>query len=120
MEIIEERMNKRNEVIRDARIYANNLQFRCSVILIGSFARGDFNLWSDVDILIIGHFSGTILDRLRNMDFPPGYEIIMLTPDEINRMKSKNDKFILDAFRDGVCLKDDLGIFQNVGKTGTQ
>ena len=114
MEIIEGRINKRNDVIRDSGIYANTLKFNCSVLLIGSYARGDFNLWSDVDILIIGQFRGTILERLKNIDFPPGYETILLTPEEVNRMKVKNDKFIMDALKDGVVLRDDLNLFRNV------
>ena len=35
----------------------------------------------------------------------------MLTPEEISKMKSKNDRFITDAFKDGVVLRDDLRIF---------
>ena len=30
---------------------------------------GDFNLWSDIDILIIGDFSGNILNRIKNIGF---------------------------------------------------
>lgn len=34
----------------------------------------------------------------------------MQTPDMISGMKRKNDRFILDAFTHGVCLRDDFGI----------
>ena len=33
-------------MIRDSGIYANTLQFNYSVLLIGSYARGDFNLFN--------------------------------------------------------------------------
>ena len=35
----------------------------------------------------------------------------MLTPEEINKMKSKNDRFITDALKDDVVLRDDLRLF---------
>jgi predicted nucleotidyltransferase len=111
VEVVEKRIEERNRIIQEATAYSKNLPFKCSVLLIGSYARGDFNLWSDKDLLIIGNFTGNPIERLRNIDFPPGYETIMLTPEEINKMKMKNDRFITDALKDGVILRDDLGIF---------
>ena len=111
VEVVEKRIEERNKIINEATAYSKNLSFKCSVLLIGSYARGDFNLWSDIDLLIIGNFSGNPLERLKNIDFPPGYETIMLTPEEINKMKMKNDKFITDALKDDVVLRDDLRLF---------
>jgi len=56
MEIIEKRIKERNTIIKKSIEYAKSLNFKCTVMLIGSYARGDFNLWSDIDILIIGNF----------------------------------------------------------------
>ena len=56
MEVIEKRIEERNKIINEAKAYSKNLSFNCSVLLIGSYARGDFNLWSDIDLLIIGDF----------------------------------------------------------------
>ena len=111
MEVVEKRIEERNKIIQEAAAYSKTLPFKCSVLLIGSYARGDFNLWSDIDLLIIGNFNGNPLERLKSIDFPSGYEAIMLTPEEINKMKMKNDRFIIDALKDGVILSDDLGIF---------
>ena len=111
MEIVEKRIEERNKIIQEAKAYSKTLPFKCSVLLIGSYARGDFNLWSDIDLLIIGNFNGNPLERLKNIDFPSGYEIIMLTPEEINTMKMKSDEFTTDALKDGVILRDDSGIF---------
>lgn len=110
MEIIEKRIKERNSVINQSGEYAKTLDFKCTVILIGSYARGDFNLWSDIDILIIGHFDSNPLKRLKNIDFPAGYETVLLTPDEIKKMAGKNNKFIKDAFSQGIVLRDDFGI----------
>lgn len=110
MEIIERRINDRNRIIKEVSEFSKNLQFKSTVLLIGSYARGDFNLWSDIDLLIVGDFKGNTLERLKSMDFPPGYEIIMLTPEEVNRMQMKNNKFIKDAITEGVVLRDDFSI----------
>ncbi len=110
MEIIDKRIIERNNIIKDAKEYSINLNFKCTVLLIGSYARGDFNLWSDVDLLIIAEFRGNPLHRLKNIDFPPGYETILLTPGEVEIMKNKKNKFILDAFKEGIVLRNDLHI----------
>jgi predicted nucleotidyltransferase len=72
---------------------------------IGSYARGDFNLCSDVDLLIIVNFSGSPVQRLKLMHLHPGYEAIMLTTDEIIKMKNRNSRFTGDAFRDGIVIR---------------
>ena len=66
MEIIEGRITKRNDVIRDSGIYANTLQFNCSVLLIGSYARGDFNLLNLVQFRKIK----TLTKRFAMFKFP--------------------------------------------------
>ena len=110
MEIVEKRIRERNSIINQSGEYAKSLDFKCTVILIGSYARGDFNLWSDIDLLIVGNFDSNPLKRLKNIDFPPGYETILLTPDEVRRMAGKNNKFINDAFSQGIVLRDDFEI----------
>ncbi len=84
------------------------------MFLIGSYARGDFNLWSDVDVIIIGDFHGNPVQRLKNLDFPPGYEIIPLTLNEIITMKRKNNKLVIDALKEGILLRDDLDINKKI------
>ena len=116
MEIIERRIKERDKIINDTKKYALSLKFKCSAILIGSYSRGDFNLWSDVDILIIGNFSGNPVERINSIDFPPGYEIIPLNMEELNKKIAKNDKFIIDSFRDGVVLRDDFNIKSIISK----
>lgn len=111
MEIIERRIEERERVIQGAKKYSLTLKFRATVILIGSYARGDFNLWSDIDLIIIGDFKGSPLDRLKAIDFPAGYEVIPLTIDEFHKMKNKKNKLVVDAIKDGVKLRDDFHIF---------
>lgn len=111
MEIIESRKRQRLEVIGQVSEFSKALNLKCTVLLIGSYARGDFNLWSDVDLLIIGEFSGTPLERLKNFDLPEGYEAILLTPDELSKKRNKNDLFVKESFKNGVTIRDDLHLF---------
>ncbi len=67
-DIIEERRKERKLILSDLSRYSSDLRKKLgkvSVILFGSYARGDFNLWSDIDLLIISEaFSGVrFLDR---------------------------------------------------------
>ena len=110
MEIIEKRKKQRDEVIEQVTEFAKGLNFKCTVLLIGSYARGDFNLWSDIDILVIGPFRGNPLERLKNIDLPAGYEAILLTPEELISRKEKNDKFIKESFQQGFPVRDDFGL----------
>ncbi len=65
-----------------------------------------------MDLLIIGDFSGTPFQRLKGIDIPPGYEGIMLTPEEIIKMKNHNSRFISEAFREGLVIRDDYSLFK--------
>jgi len=111
MEIIEERRRLRERRIEEAREWASKIPLRVTAILIGSYARGDFNLWSDIDILLISEdFMGKPPDRLRNIDAPPGYQIIALTPKEFKILMEKREMIVLEAIEYGVVLRDDLKI----------
>lgn len=110
MEIIEKRRKQREEMIERVTEFARQLNNKCTVLLIGSYARGDFNLWSDVDLLIIGNFTGNPLQRLKNIDLPAGFEAILLTPEEFNIRKGKNEGFIKEALQHGIVVRDDFGL----------
>jgi predicted nucleotidyltransferase len=109
VEAIEERVRARERVVGEAKAWAQRLGFPATVILIGSYARGDFNLWSDVDLLLIADFKGGPLERLKSLDFPAGFEVIPLTPRELMRLVERGDPLAFEALND-VYLRDDLGI----------
>lgn len=71
-DVIRERERERRRVVERAKAYVSSLEGKLSAFLIGSYARGDFNAWSDVDLLVVGDFRGNPLERLMEMDFPPG------------------------------------------------
>jgi len=110
MDVIEQRIIKRNIAIDQAKKFADNLPLNASAFLVGSYSRGDFNLWSDIDIVVVYNFTGNPLLRLRNIDFPPGFEIIPLTPDEFRKMLAKKNPLCMEVKKYGVMLRDDLGL----------
>ncbi len=110
MDVIEKRIGERNIAIDKARIFAESLTIEASAYLVGSYSRGDFNLWSDIDVVIISNFEGNLLSRLKNMDFPPGFEIIPLTLSEFKKMLAKKNPICTELEATGVQLRDDLNI----------
>ena len=94
-DVIRKRGAEGERVINELRDYAAKLRGRfgrLTVILYGSYARGDFNLWSDVDVLIIsGHFRGTdfVTRCVELNDAPPKLEPICWTPEEAFKALAK-------------------------------
>ncbi|MGV9173682.1 MAG: nucleotidyltransferase domain-containing protein [Promethearchaeia archaeon] len=78
------------------------------IILFGSFANGDYHENSDIDLIIIGNFTGRIFDRIGNiLDFvPKGLQIepFVYSESEFEYMINSNNPFILNALRNGVDL----------------
>lgn len=89
-----------------------------SAALIGSYARGDFNQWSDVDLLVVSPgFAPNPLDRFDQVAEVlkkfPSLEIIPLTLREFERQKRLKTPLAEETMRTGVVIKDELGIFLN-------
>ncbi|MCS7097811.1 MAG: nucleotidyltransferase domain-containing protein [Candidatus Methanomethyliaceae archaeon] len=112
MEIIEERRKLRERCILEAKEWASRIQFKVTAILIGSYARGDFNIWSDIDVLIISEeLTENPLKRLKDLDIPPGYQVIALTLKEFEKLLEKGEPMITEAIKYRIVLRDDLNIF---------
>lgn len=111
MEIIRERIRERRKIIEEAKEWASELHFKVTAVLVGSYARGDFNKWSDVDIILItDEIKGNPLERLKNINIPPGYEVIIWTPQEFEIMIKKKNQLALEAVSKGITLRDDYNI----------
>jgi predicted nucleotidyltransferase len=112
MEVIKERMKQREKVIEAVRRWVKGMQFTVTAVIIGSYARGDFNVWSDVDVLLISdYFLGNPIERLKHIDPPPGVEVIPLRIDEFRRLREKGDPIAVEADTIGIIVRDDLRIF---------
>ncbi|NOZ88906.1 MAG: nucleotidyltransferase domain-containing protein [Crenarchaeota archaeon] len=109
---IRRRRLQRERVIAEARRWAATLPAPATVILVGSYARGDFNAWSDVDIVLAAPWLRGLgpLERLRLVDAPPGYEVVAWTPEEALEMLRRRNPLAVEAAEHGVVLRDDLGL----------
>ena len=107
-------MKRWREVVERAGEFARSLEGPVSAVLVGSYARGDFNEWSDVDVLLIGRFEGRPPERVERVRAPPGFEVIPLTPEEAVRAAEKGNPLLVEAVERGVVLRDDLGVLEEL------
>ncbi len=80
-----------------------------SIMLFGSQARGDTNESSDVDLLVVMNEvqdkrQAAIAIRRLLLDIPISKDIVVTTPDEIDRRRSVVGNVIHEAFREGRIL----------------
>jgi hypothetical protein len=113
LEILRKRRGQREKVIREAREWASGFPLKATVILVGSYARRDFNLWSDVDLVLVSELEGNPLERLMRIRSPPGYEVVPLTPGEFLAQADKRNPLILEAICGGVVLRDDYRLLES-------
>lgn len=76
--------------------------------MVGSVARGDFNRWSDVDVLVIADALPTRpLDRLELLlaGAPPGVQPIAWTPAEFARERDRHNPIAAEALEVGVAIR---------------
>jgi len=127
LEVLKKRERQQAKWLEMARAYAVRLRERVggvTAIVYGSVARGDFNLGSDVDVLIVAE---RLPDHpLARMDLlyshvegplePKGYTLT-----EFQTIRAKGRPFLTTVLREGVVVTDDLGLFnelENRGKHG--
>lgn len=86
---------------------------RVTVLLHGSYARGDFNLWSDIDVIVVSDaFKGVrVLDRYDMVAslLEPSVEPVLVTPGEFEGMLSK-PSWRQALARGVVVVRDDYGV----------
>lgn len=113
-DVIRRRMLEREMVINELREYAIKLRSRfgrLTMVLYGSYARGDFNLWSDVDVIVVSeHFRDRdfVVRCVELDDAPPRLEPICWTPEEAIKALSK--PWWREALRGCVVIVDDYGL----------
>lgn len=78
------------------------------VVLFGSFASGDINEGSDVDILVVADFKEKFLDRIKAlMDlnrFQIPIEPVGYTPEEFEEMRKRGNLFVAEVLERGKIL----------------
>jgi len=78
------------------------------VILFGSYAKGTVTDDSDVDLLVIGHFEGTSVDksveiRLKLRPVFP-MDLIVRTPEKVRQRIDMGDSFMREILEEGKVL----------------
>lgn len=108
---ITRRRRERDELIALAREYVEQLATRLPVDaagVIGSVARGDFNRWSDVDVVVVSEaLPERLPDRLELLfrDRPPRIEPWGLGADELRRLGRRGDPRVAELIAEGVVLR---------------
>lgn len=104
-------LSRIEEILRHIDSYAQEVACHLDpdlVLLFGSFARGDVNEASDVDILVVAEFKEEYLDRIpvlqRFNRWRLPLEPLGLTPKEFGDMKARGNPALLRALEEGKVL----------------
>lgn len=114
---IRRRAEERETLIRCAAEYVNRLSQRVgplSAVVHGSVARGDFNIWSDVDVLVVCDcLPDHPLKRLDVLfsDIISPVEPKGFTVGEFHIEVGKGNRIIADSLIHGIVIRDDLNLF---------
>jgi len=79
------------------------------IILFGSYARGDIRPESDVDLLIVMPLETKkpirqAIEILQNIEYDFGLDLIVRSPEELERRIKLGDFFLQDAVEEGVVM----------------
>ena len=74
--------------------------------VFGSVARGDFNVWSDVDLVVVARdLPERVFDRYDVLgDPPPRVQVVPWTPDEWRAQAARRNPIAIEAIERGVWL----------------
>ena len=118
---LEERMREREAVLEAVRAFglrAERVLGPITVLLFGSYARGDFNLWSDVDVLVVVGDDVRLPDKPhRRTDpiidlIPPGFEVSVKAC-ELEKALSRSAA-VRKALSEAVIVLDGLGLAEGL------
>ena len=117
-----ERVAERERLLDLARVYVERLSARIDVVtavVAGSVARGDFNVWSDVDVVVVAtELPVRAPDRglLLAHDAPGRVQPVGFTPEEFAQALDCRNPLVVEAVTSGVVLAGD-GSVQNLHRT---
>lgn len=77
------------------------------IILFGSYARGNWDEESDIDIIVVYQTEKKFMDRLEELymkwNLPKAVDILAYTPDEFTDMM-KDNYFLKQAVKEGIII----------------
>lgn len=109
-EVLGRRRREREEKLSTARGYVEAIARHLDLVgaaVIGSVARGDFTVWSDIDVVVVaGGLPSRYLDRASLLaSVPaPGVQAVAFTPQEVISSGAKRDPRVEELGRLGVYL----------------
>jgi uncharacterized protein len=109
-DVLAERARERDELIALARTYVERLSSDLTVLaaaVVGSVARGDFNVWSDVDVVVVAESLPTRApERAQALGrvAPPRVQPIGFTPAEVRAADTKGNPLVREAQTVGILL----------------
>ncbi len=108
-EVFARRRAEQETLISRARHFAEGLDAGLgvqAVVVVGSVARGDFNRWSDVDVVVIAEgVGGSLLERLEQLGPRPGrIEPSVWLPEEGRARLARADPMAVEAIERGIWL----------------
>ena len=109
-EVIARREREREELLARARAYVESLSGRVPVVaaaVVGSVARGDFNVWSDVDVVVVAEeLPERTPDRaeLLSRHAPARVQPVGFRLDEFDAALRKGNPLVREACEAGVVL----------------
>jgi predicted nucleotidyltransferase len=107
---LERRRVEREQRLALARKHVEQIGRRIPVtgaVVAGSIARGDFNLWSDIDVVVVSDAlpaPGPARAELLAHEAAPGLELHGYTSAEFTRALERGDRLALEAVESGVVL----------------
>lgn len=112
--VLARRRAEQRELLERARRYVAELSKRVplrAAVVFGSVARGDFNRWSDLDLLLISAaFQGTLLGRLDSVEpRPPLVQPVPWTLAEWRVQLARNNPIAKEAGEAGIWLIGSAG-----------
>jgi predicted nucleotidyltransferase len=108
--LVERRRRERAELIERVRAWASGVAERVAieaVVVVGSVARGDFNKWSDTDVLVVARAlpaGARARLELLHAGAPPGVQPVAWTPDELAQRRQRRDPIAVEADAVGVVV----------------
>ena len=109
-DVIAERQAEQQRLVELARGYVVRLSARIpltAAVVVGSVARGDFNVWSDVDVVIVAEdLPERAPDRaaLLLADAPGGVQPVGFTPTELTAALGRGNPLAAEAVGEGLVL----------------
>ena len=107
---VEERRREQERLLelarRHVRVLASRLSLRAAAV-VGSVARGDFNVWSDVDLVVVADELPDLpaeRTRLLLSGAPRGVQPVGFTPRDLEAGLARRNRMLLELAECGIVL----------------